>query len=105
MLPDYQDKGYGTKLLGFIKDYISSKGFFEMFVLTDKGNPVGYPIGTLYEIKTSYTKEQIEKMFKKASHDNEVKELVFFSKNNYKRIYEFEHKKQYMNELFEMIFN
>ena len=39
MLPDYQDKGYGTKLLGFIKDYISSKGFFEMFVLTDKGNP------------------------------------------------------------------
>lgn len=72
---------------------------------SEKENPVGYPIGTLYEIKTSYTKEQIEKMFKKASHDNEVKELVFFSKNNYKRIYEFEHKKQYMNELFEMIFN
>ena len=23
----------------FIKDYISSKGCFEMFVLTDKGNP------------------------------------------------------------------
>ena len=39
MLPDYQDKGYGTKLLGFIKDYINSNGFFEMFVLTDKGNP------------------------------------------------------------------
>lgn len=39
MLPDYQDKGYGTKLLGFIKDYISSNGFFEMFILTDKGNP------------------------------------------------------------------
>ena len=72
---------------------------------SEKENPVGYPIGTLYEIKTSYTKEQIEKMFKKASHDNEVKELVFFSKNNYKKIYEFEHKKQYMNELFEMIFN
>ena len=39
MLPDYQNKGYGTKLLSFIKDYISSHGFFEMFVLTDKGNP------------------------------------------------------------------
>lgn len=39
MLPDYQDKGYGTKLLSFVKDYISSNGFFEMFVLTDKGNP------------------------------------------------------------------
>ena len=39
MLPDYQDKGYGTKLLSFIKDYISNNGYFEMFVLTDKGNP------------------------------------------------------------------
>lgn len=39
MLPKYQNKGYGTKLLVFIKDYISSNGFFEMFVLTDKGNP------------------------------------------------------------------
>lgn len=39
MLPRYQDKGYGTKLLTFIKDYIKSKGFFEMFVVTDKGNP------------------------------------------------------------------
>ena len=72
---------------------------------SEKENPVGYPIGTIYEINASYTKEQIEKMFKKELHDNEVKELVFFSKNNYKRIYEFEHKKQYMNELFEMIFN
>lgn len=39
MLPNYQDKGYGTKLLSFIKEYIRSNGFFEMFVLTDKGNP------------------------------------------------------------------
>ena len=39
MLPNYQNKGYGTKLLSFIKEYISSHGFFEMFVLTDKGNP------------------------------------------------------------------
>lgn len=39
MLPDYQDKGYGTKLLSFIKDYISNNGYFEMFVMTDKGNP------------------------------------------------------------------
>ncbi len=39
MLPNYQDQGYGTKLLAFIKDYISNNGFFEMFVMTDKGNP------------------------------------------------------------------
>ncbi len=39
MLPNYQDQGYGSKLLTFIKDYISNNGFFEMFVMTDKGNP------------------------------------------------------------------
>lgn len=39
MLLEYQNKGYGTKLLSFIKDYISNKGYFEMFVMTDKGNP------------------------------------------------------------------
>lgn len=38
MLPEYQNKGYGTRLLSFIKEYIRSHGFFEMFVLTDKGN-------------------------------------------------------------------
>ena len=39
MLPEYRDKGYGTKLLQFVKEYIKSNGFFEMFVMTDKGNP------------------------------------------------------------------
>lgn len=38
MLPEYQNKGYGTKLLTFIKDYIKTNGYFEMFVITDKGN-------------------------------------------------------------------
>lgn len=39
MLPNYQDKGYGSKLLGFIKDYSKKIGCSEMFVITDKGNP------------------------------------------------------------------
>ncbi len=38
ILPNYQDKGYGTKLLSFIKEYAMENNFFEMFVLTDKGN-------------------------------------------------------------------
>ena len=71
---------------------------------SESENPVGYPIGTIYEIQTSYSKEQLEKMFRKVSHDNEVKELVFFSKENYKEIYNYKHKKTYMPELFEKIF-
>ena len=71
---------------------------------SDKNNPIDYSIGTIYEIKTSYTKEQIEKMFEKAEHDIEIKKFVFFSKDDYKKIYEVEHKKRYLPELFENIF-
>lgn len=39
MLPFYQDKGYGTKLLSFIKKYSKKIGCSEMFIITDKGNP------------------------------------------------------------------
>lgn len=71
---------------------------------SENENPVGYPIGTIYEIKTSYTKAQLEKMFEESSHDNEVKELIFFSKGTYKEIYNYEHKKTYLPELFKKIF-
>lgn len=39
MLPKYQNNGYGSKLLEFIKDYSNNLGCSEMFVITDKGNP------------------------------------------------------------------
>lgn len=71
---------------------------------SEKENPVNYAIGTIYEIKTKYTKDQLINMFNKQFHDDEVKELVFFSKENYKDIYEYKHKKQYLPELFELIF-
>lgn len=39
MLPNYQNSGYGSKLLEFIKNYSIILGCSEMFVITDKGNP------------------------------------------------------------------
>jgi len=39
MLPDYQNKGLGTKLLEYIKQYAVDNHYFEMFVITDRGNP------------------------------------------------------------------
>ncbi|MGP0426275.1 GNAT family N-acetyltransferase [Streptococcus pneumoniae] len=32
-------KGYGSKLLSFIKEYSKEIGCSEMFLITDKGNP------------------------------------------------------------------
>jgi len=39
LLPEYQNSGYGTELLTYIKNYSNSIGCSEMFVITDKGNP------------------------------------------------------------------
>ena len=39
MLPNYQNNGFGTKLMEFIKKYSIELGCSEMFVITDKGNP------------------------------------------------------------------
>ena len=39
MLPNYQNNGYGSKLLEFIKNFSKNIGCSEMFVITDKGNP------------------------------------------------------------------
>ena len=38
ILSAYQDKGYGTGLLSYIKDYSMEIGCSEMFIITDKGN-------------------------------------------------------------------
>lgn len=39
MLPNYQNNGYGTQLLSFVKEYSKKIGCSEMFIITDKGNP------------------------------------------------------------------
>ena len=39
MLPNYQNNGYGSNLLSYIKEYSKNLGCKEMFVITDKGNP------------------------------------------------------------------
>ena len=39
ILPNYQNKGYGSKLLEYMKNFSKEIGCSEMFVVTDKGNP------------------------------------------------------------------
>ena len=64
-----------------------------------------YPIGTIFEVKTEYTKDEIEEQFKTNTHDNETSRLIFFNKDNYREIYNYKQKKQYIPELWERIFS
>ena len=68
ILPDYQNQGYGTGLLKFVKEYISSHGFFEMFVLTDRGNPRACHV--------------YEKLGGKNDYDDEICYVYNFEKNS-----------------------
>ena len=38
LLPAYQNKGLGTRLMAYITAYAKEHGFSECFVITDKGN-------------------------------------------------------------------
>lgn len=38
MLPTYQNNGYGTKLMTFVRDYAKKLGCSEMFLITNKSN-------------------------------------------------------------------
>ena len=67
-------------------------------------NKAYYPVGALYEIKTNYTKDQLIDMFNKNKRDREVKELKFFNSNNYKEIYSYKSKADYLDELFSILF-
>ncbi len=69
-------------------------------------NKAHYPVGTIYEIKANYTKEQLIDMFNKNEHDGEVKELKFYNNDNYKDIFSCDdkYKADYLDELFSILF-
>ena len=63
-----------------------------------------FPVGTLFEINSKYTKDEIIKLFDNNVHENEIKELKFYNSDNYKEVYEYDKKQDYIDELFKTIF-
>ena len=63
-----------------------------------------YPVGTLYEITTSYSKDELISLFNNLEHEDEVEELLFYNKDNYKDLYNYPKITDYMNELFKELF-
>ena len=87
--------------LGF--DLINDSNFdailrFLKYPSEEESNKAFYPVGTLYEIKTKYTKDQLIDMFNNNEHDNEVKELKFYNNDNYKEVYSYNSKTDYLDE-------
>ena len=63
-----------------------------------------YPVGTLYEIKTLYTREELIDILNNNKHDKEIKELKFYNKSNFNELYSYDNKVDYLDELFRILF-
>ena len=63
-----------------------------------------YPVGTVYEVKTKYNKDELIDLFNNNKHDREVIELKFYNKDNYGEIYSIKNKAEYIDELFRLLF-
>ncbi len=71
---------------------------------SERENTFRYVIGMIYEVRTSLTKEQIQDKFQKCKNDGEITSLIFFNRNNFHNIYNYEHKVEYLPELLEKTF-
>lgn len=97
--------------LGF--DLIHDSDFCDIIakyikIPTDNEDKVAlYPIGILYEIRTTLFISKLLEKFKenKKYTDGEISEILFYNKDNYKQIEQCENKESYIFELFTHIVN
>ena len=74
------------------------------YIKIPTGDEIYFPVGLIYEVKTSLSKKELEDVFSKNAHDNELGSLVFFEKDE-KAVFENNTRRPYLNELFDMIFD
>lgn len=70
----------------------------------DEINNSFYPVGTLFEVNTKYTSNELLEIFNNSKHESEVKVLKFYNQNTYNEIYDYDNKTDYLDELFDLIF-
>ena len=69
---------------------------------TEEDIKKNHSIGLIYEIKTDYTKDELNNLFISMNHDNELKELIFLRKNEISKLNEYD-KVVYIDELYSLI--
>ncbi|MCR5803950.1 MAG: hypothetical protein K6G47_06775 [Clostridia bacterium] len=85
---------------------IKGAGFsFDLrYIKVPEGDEIYFPVGLIYEVKTSLSRKELEDIFTENAHDNELGSLVFFEKNE-KTIFENNTRRPYLNELFDILFD
>ena len=57
VLPEYQNKGYGSELMKFIVSFAKEKDFSEIFVITDKANVFACKLYEKFDLKNEIENE------------------------------------------------
>lgn len=73
------------------------------YIKVPKGDEIYFPVGLIYEIRTSLSKKELANVFEENAHDNELGALVFFGKDE-KTVFEKNTRRPYINELFDIVF-
>ena len=111
-LLDIKDGNYNPELC-LIREFkeeigadIKGEGFsYELrYIKVPAGDEIYFPVGLIYEVKTSLSKKELEKLFTENAHDNELDSLVFFEKDE-KTVFANNTRRPYLNELFDIIFD
>ena len=63
-----------------------------------------YPVGLIYEIKTNYSKDELNTLFNRSKHDNEIKAILFLNFNDWSKLNKYT-RKGYIDELYHLIIN
>lgn len=74
------------------------------YIKVPAGDEIYFPVGLIYEVRTSLSRNELEVLFKENAHDNELGSLVFFEKNE-KAVFENNTRRPYLNELFDIVFD
>ena len=61
-----------------------------------------YPVGIIYEIKVDYSKDELDSLFNKLEHDNEIKSILYLKLDENVNLDKYT-KKEYIDELYGLI--
>lgn len=72
------------------------------YIKAPEGNEIYFPVGLIYQVRTKFTKDELENIFRNSAHDNELQSIKFLTRNE-KEIFRHNTRRPYINELFDLM--
>ena len=109
-LTDYSNGRYDPEIC-LVREFLEETGadirgehfsYSLKYIKTPDEDETYSPVGLIYEVRTTYGKDDIENIFNTSRHDSELGSLVFFRLEE-KDIFSNNKRRPYINELFTLL--